>query len=98
MLGERARAGFEVTQKLGVRRQHDRRSGIRQGLPVCLQGTVQPVELRILAERAGENLVGLGIGRATGDLGLALRFGQDYGALAIGFCLDFLSPLETLRP
>ena len=91
------RAVLEHAQEIRVGREHQRRAGIGQRVTVGLQGAIELVELRVLAEGLGEQAVRLGVALAAADRGGALRLGEDDGALAVGARLDLLRPFEALR-
>src|SRR5580692_3644754 len=91
-----SRPAAEEAEEIALRRQHEGGVLAVQRVAIGLQRAVEGEELLVLAERIGIGLDRLRVAIATHSLGIALRLGEDDGALALGIGAHVLRRLGAL--
>src|SRR5712692_7783024 len=79
-----SRPAREEAEETPLGAQHERRIATVERIAIGLQRAVEGEELLVLAKRVGIELYRLRVAVAAHPLGVALRLGEDDGALALG--------------
>src|SRR5256714_7278269 len=82
--GSRFRRIFEILEEIPVGRHHQQVAVLAERALVSLQTAIEGVELGVLRVGARVGLGGGGVAFATHAQRIALRVGEDHGALALG--------------
>src|SRR5262245_26954798 len=86
----------EETEEVGIRPQHHAGVAVPEALLIRLHRAIEGEEVRILAERLGEDAVAFGIALAADLLALGLRIRQKHRHVAVGASLNLLLALGAV--